>query len=166
MTLIRCTKKLQKTLGIKSSDISEDIVDSLTFGSWYANQIEINGSQGILFVNDKTLFNFIVPELHKNQAYQLKESFKSFLQCVLADEGFDSSFIDKVMAENNTIEYANTNSKKILGSMNELAFMYAYHFENDNIYSYKLPEVIRKMNRVIMNMFKGVYPVEALRQLG
>ena len=50
--------------------------------------------------------------------------------------------------------------------MNELAFMHPCHFEDDNIYSYKLPEIVRKMNRVIMIMFKGVHPVDALRQLG
>ena len=42
MTLIRCTKKLQKTLGIKSSDIASELNDSSVFGSWYANLIEIN----------------------------------------------------------------------------------------------------------------------------
>jgi hypothetical protein len=47
MALIRCTKKLQKTLGIKPSDIASEIPESPIFGSWYANQIDINGSQGI-----------------------------------------------------------------------------------------------------------------------
>ena len=56
-------------MGIKPSDIASEIPESPIFGSWYANQIDINGRQGILFVNDKTLFNFIIPELHKNQAY-------------------------------------------------------------------------------------------------
>jgi len=164
MTLIRCTKKLQKTLGIKPSDIASEIPESPIFGSWYANQIDINGRQGILFVNDKTLFNFIIPELHKNQAYQLKSTFKPYLQCILADEGFDSDFIDKVMVECTTIDYTNTNSKKVLGSMNELAFMYTCHFEEDNLNSYKLPEIIKSMNRVIMGMVKG-YSVDAFRAL-
>jgi hypothetical protein len=165
MTLIRCTKKLQKTLGIKSSDIASELNDSSVFGSWYANLIEINGSQGILFVNDKTLLNSIILEPHKNQAYQIKETFKSYLLCIFADEGFDSDFIDKVMAECSTIKYANTNSKKVLGSMNELAFMYICHFEKDSIHSYRLPEIVRSMNRVIMNMIKGC-SVDAFRALG
>ena len=165
MTLIRCTKKLQKTLGLKPSDIASELPDSSSFGSWYANLIEINGDQGILFVNDKTLFNFIVPDLHKNQAYQLKETFKSYLQCILADEGFDSEFIDKVMAESSTIDYANTNSKKVLGSMNELAFMYTCHFKDDSIHGYRLPEIIKSMNRVIMSRVKG-YSVDAFGALG
>lgn len=37
MTLIRCTKKLKKVLGVKQPDISEEIVDSSPLGSWYAN---------------------------------------------------------------------------------------------------------------------------------
>ena len=152
-------------MDIKPSDITSELTDSSAFGSWYTNLIEINGSQGILFVNDKTLFNFIIPELHKNQAYKLKETFKSYLQCILADDGFDSGFIDKVMAECSAIEYANTNIKKVLGSMNELAFMYIGHFKEDSIHSYRLPEIIKRMNRVIMNMVKG-YSVDAFRALG
>jgi len=69
------------------------------------------------------------------------------------------------MAECSTIKYANTNSKKVLGSMNELAFMYTCHFEEDSIHSYRLPEIVRSMNRVIMNMVKGC-SVDAFRALG
>jgi len=50
-----------------------------------------------LFVNEKTLFNFLIPEPHQNQANQLKETFKSYLRCILADEDFDIGFIDKLM---------------------------------------------------------------------
>ena len=165
MTLIRCTKKLQKTLGIKPSDLANELIDTSVFGSWYANLIEINGSHGILFVNDKTLFNFIIPELYQNQAYDLKETFRGYLQCILNEEGFDSGFIDKVMAECSTLNYANTQSKKVLGSMNELAFMYTCHFAEDSLHSYKFPSIIKNMNRSIMGMIKG-YPVDMLRLLG
>lgn len=105
--MLRCTKKLQKVLGVKQPDISEEIVDSSPLGSWYANLIEINGSQCILFVNEKTLFNFLIPEPHQNQANQLKETFKSYLRCILADEDFDIGFIDKLMDGCSNIEYAN-----------------------------------------------------------
>jgi 1,4-dihydroxy-2-naphthoyl-CoA synthase len=49
--------------------------------------------------------------------------------------------------------------------MNELAFMYACHFEEDNLNSSKLPEIIKSMNRVIMGMVNG-YSVDAFRALG
>ena len=87
MQLIRCTKKLQKEMGLKKNDISEDEPSELYLGSWHANMIYIDRKKCVLFVNDKTLFNFIVPDLTRVQIRELSNIFKVNLACVLATEG-------------------------------------------------------------------------------
>lgn len=67
MSLIRCTKKLQKEMGLKKSDISQNEPSGSYLGSWHANLIYIDGKKCLLFVNDKTLFNFIVPDISREQ---------------------------------------------------------------------------------------------------
>ena len=166
MTLIRCTKKLQKAVGLKKSALTEELVDSSSLGPWHANLIEIDRCTCILFVNDKTLFNFLITDIPKIHAQQLEEMFKTYLRCVLAEEGFDKTFLDKLMHEVADIRVTGTNNKRILGSMNELAFMYTYHLEEESsVHSYKVPEIIQHMNRVPMGMLGGNYPIHALRDL-
>jgi hypothetical protein len=87
MQLIRCTKKLQKEMGLKNSDMSENEPNDSYLGSWHANMIYIDGKKCLLFVNDKTLFNFIVPDITKTQIRELSKIFKSTLACVLSAEG-------------------------------------------------------------------------------
>ncbi len=76
MQLIKCTKKLQKEMGLKKNDISENEPKESCLGSWHANLIYIDGKKCVLFANDKTLFNFIVPNIPR---VQIKELSKVFL---------------------------------------------------------------------------------------
>ena len=111
MQLIRCTKKLHKEMGLKKSDISENEPSGSYLGSWHANMIHIDGKKCLLFVNDKTLFNFIVPDITRMQLRGLSEIFKSTLACVLSAEGVLERAKAKIMSECESIQYGNTNIK-------------------------------------------------------
>ena len=63
MQLMRCTKKLQKEMGLKQSDLCEEEPRFSYLGPWHANLIYIDRRKCVLFVNDNTLFNFIAPDL-------------------------------------------------------------------------------------------------------
>ena len=75
MQLIRCTKKLQKEMGLKPSDLCAEEPRFSYHGPWHANLIHIDQRKCVLFVNDKTLFNFIVPDLSKAQIRDLDKLF-------------------------------------------------------------------------------------------
>lgn len=70
------------------------------------------------------------------------------------------------MQEYADIGYANTNSKQVLGSMKELAYMYQCFIEDEGgILTPAMPMIIHKMNRVIMGQLKGKYAIDALKGL-
>ena len=164
MSLIRCTKKLQKEMGLKKIDISENEPGESYLGSWHVNIIYIDGKKCLLFVNDKTLFNFIVPDITRTQIRELSEIFKSTLACVLSTEGVPEGAKAKIMSEYASIKYANTNSKSVLGSMNDLAFHYKHHIQSEGgVHSYAVPSIITKLNRMPMGALKYVFPIEALK---
>ena len=129
MQLIRCTKKLQKEIGLKQSDLCAEETRLSYLGPWHANLIQLNRCNCVLFVNDKTLFNFIVPDLSRAQIRELDKLFKDYLSCVLADAGMAEADRAKILSEYDELGYANTNSKSILGSMNDLAFHYKYSIQ-------------------------------------
>lgn len=152
MLVLRCTKKLQTAIKLKKTDLVDPNVETSDFGSWFLNLIEIDGRPCLLAANDQTLFNFLVADIPKLHADQLIKLFKSYLHCILAEEGFDQTFIDKLMDEFAEVRFANTNSRRVLGSLNELAFFYLCHLEDEGVHSPRLPEIIKKMNRIVMGI--------------
>lgn len=152
MLVLQCTKKLQTAIKLKKTDLVDANVETSDFGSWFLNLIEIDGCPCLLAANDQTLFNFLIADIPKLDATQLIELFKSYLHCVLAEEGFEQPFIQKLMDEFAEVRFANTNSRRVLGSLNELAFFYRCHLEEEGIHSPRLPEIIKNMNRVVMGM--------------
>ena len=76
MQLIQCTKKLQKEMGLKQSDLYVEEPRFLCLGPWHANLIHIDQRKCVLFVNNKTLFNFIAPDVSRAQIRELEKLFK------------------------------------------------------------------------------------------
>jgi hypothetical protein len=166
MQLIRCTGKLQKEMGLKKAELWEVEPKFSYLGSWHANLIYIGGRKCILFVNDKTLFNFLAPGVSRAEIKNLSVLFKSYLPCVLSDAGFGTSAVEKIMSEYDEISYAKTKSKSVLGSMNDLAFHYKYHIQDaGGVHSYEVPSIIRRLNKMPMGAIKYAYPLDTLRTM-
>jgi len=85
---------------------------------------------------------------------------------VLADAGIPEADRTRILAEYDEVGFANTNSKSVFGSMNDLAFHYKYSIlEAGGVHSPDVPGIIRRLNRMPMGALKYVYPIEALRAL-
>jgi hypothetical protein len=166
MQLIRCTKKLQKEMGLENSDLLSEEPRFSYLGSWHANLIHIDRRKCVLFVNDRTIFNFIVPDVSRSQIRDLKILFKEYLQCVLSEAGILEPERQKILSEYSKVEYAKTNNKSVLGSMNDLAFHYKYHIlEAGGIHSYAVSSIIRKLNHMPMGAIEYAYPIDMLRAM-
>jgi len=151
-------------MGLKPSDQCVDEPRFSYLGPWHANLIYINRRKCVLFANDRTLLNFIVPDVSRENIRELAELFTSYLSCILADEGFEETDRERIMSEYNEIGFANTSSKSVLGSMNDLAFHYKYSIlESGGVHSPAVPEIIRQLNRMPMSAIKEVFPIEALK---
>ncbi len=166
MQLIRCTKKLQKEIGLKPNDLVEEDAETGRLGSWHANLLLIDRRKCVLFVNDKTLFNFIIPGVKKAELIKLDDHFKNYLQCILADEGFDKIICDQIQQEYDTIGFANTNNKSVMGSMNDLAFNYTVAIQQDGgVNRCMIPQIIYQLNRMPMKAIGYGDAIEALKSL-
>jgi len=153
-------------MGLKPKDLIEQEPASDILGTWHANLLLINRRKCVLFVNDKTLFNFIIPGVKKEQLGNLEDYFINHLQCILADENFSEGIREQIMQEYNTIGFANTNNKSVIGSMNELAFNYTVLIHQDGgINSCILPKIIYQLNRMPMKALDYGYSIEALKGL-
>ena len=85
-------------MALKQSDLCEEEPHFSYLGPWHANLIHIDRRKCVLFVNDKTLFNFMVPDLSKAQIRDLDKLFKSYLSVTghstpFCDPGVTSAII-------------------------------------------------------------------------
>ena len=112
------------------------------------------------------MFNFLAPDVSRAQIRELDKLFKVYLSCVLADAGMAEADRSRILSEYDEVRFANTNSKSVLSSMNDLTFHYKYSIlEAGGVHSPAVPEVIRRLNRMPMGALKYVFPIEALRAL-
>ena len=153
-------------MGLKQSDLREEEPRFSYLGPWHANLVHIDRRKCVLFVNDKTLFNFIVPEMSRAQIRELEKHFKGNLGCVLADVGIAEADRVRILSECCEVGFANTNNKSVLGSTNDLAFHYKYSIlEAGGVHSPAVPGIIRRLNRMPMGALKHVFPIEALKAI-
>ncbi len=153
-------------MGLKEADLVRHEPEFSFLGSWHANLIHINRKKCVLFTNDKTLFNFLVPDVVRSQLSDLDKLFRSWFECILSEEGFDSELKLKVLSEYQEIGYLASNSKTVLGSMNDLAFHYKYLLlSGGGVHSCDLPKIIRNLNRMPMGALDYQYSSVALKRL-
>ena len=160
MQLIKCTAKLRKEMGLKKSDLSETVPENSLLGAWHANLLYVNRKKCVLFVNDKTLYNFVVINLSRAKIKELDSIFVQYLVLNLFQEGFSEALVKRLTQEYDTIQFTKTDSKSVLGSMNDLAFHYKYHIQTEG--ENALPSIIHKMNRMPMGAQNYNYSIESL----
>jgi hypothetical protein len=167
MQLIRCTGKIQKEMGLKKSDLIEESPRFSFLGQWHTNLIYINRRKCILFVNDKTLFNFIVPDVSRAEIRKLGDIFRLNFSCVLSAEGYSRELVEKALSEYSEIKYGKSNDRSVLGSINDLAFRYEYWiFESGGVHSAEIPSIIQKLNRMPMKKKVGyIWPADEILKL-
>ena len=166
MQLIRCTAKLLKEAGLKPAESQQEDPPFSFLGQWHANLIYIDGRKSVLFVNDRTLFNFILPDVTRAQFRDLPECFLSGLSCVISAEQFPEDVKKRIMEEYEHLALAKSSNRSVLGSVNDLAFHYKHSIlEAGGVHSWQVPEIIQRLNRMPIKAIKYLFPIEMIRNL-
>ncbi|MCO6512080.1 MAG: hypothetical protein J5I65_14945 [Aridibacter famidurans] len=166
MQLIRCTAKLLKEMGLKAGELQENSSPASLLGQWHANLIYIDRRKTVLFVNDRTLINFIVPGLARAEIRDLPKHFRLWLSCVLAEEAVPALVRERILAEYDEIRFAKSSDRSVLGACNDLAFHYKFLVtEEGGIHSPMVPQIIRRLNRMPMKGIDYRFPIDELARI-
>ena len=137
-----------------------------TIGDWHANLFRFERRKCVLFTNSATLYSIFVPGLKRPDFDRLDEIFRQSLFKRLRIEGFSQFQIEKVLEDYQTLQYANTNNRSVLGSMNDLAFQLEAFVETPGGLSYlDLNLVNDKLNRIPMSAINYKYSIDALKEI-
>ncbi|MGR5150231.1 DUF6933 domain-containing protein, partial [Photobacterium alginatilyticum] len=161
MVQLRCTNKVQKYLGVKQENLSEISTVESCLGHWYVNLFTQNRRNVAIYMNEKTLLSFVLIGVKKSKSEQIIEGFPAGLIQLLEFEGFNDSQIRQVVASLNEVQITKTNSRSLLGNMNDLVHMYKYLIDMDGGLEYcDVGSVIYRINRTPQRMLNWAFSIE------
>lgn len=162
MAIIRCTAKLLKELGAKLTN-SPDQPPGLC--DWHANLLRLDRKKYVLFTNDETLYSFIVRWMKTPRSADLLEGFRLGLFKSLMNEGLAEEQVEYVLSEHAQVTITKTNSRSVLGSMNDLAFQLKYMTHmSGGLADADLSEITRQLNRIPMSAIKYRFSIDELKR--
>jgi len=118
MILIRCTHKLLAELRTKPQEFA---VISNPVGDWYANLIRIERRKCVLVTNGQTLFSLFLPAFKRPDFDNFSELFKQRLFKAMLNLEIPQKNIERILTEIEDCRIGKTNSRSVLGSMNDFA---------------------------------------------
>ena len=167
MLQFRCTGNAQKGLSIKPSELKEIKESDSLLGNWYVNMTTIDRRKVILFMNEKTLYSFMAVGVKKSNISLIHETFIILLEKLLTNDGIDQDKIIRTTDEYLEFEYTKTNSRTLLGNMNDIMSFYKHMIYSScsNLKDCDLLEIINNINRTPQRNIGWKYSVDAMREL-
>jgi len=163
MAILRCTKKLLSELKLTPENCSTPLND---LSGWHANLIRIDRRKCILFTHDKTLFSFLVPGLTKPDFQRIRHVFGQNLFKNLVREALPQIQIELFLDDIRDVHFAKTNSRSVLGSMNDLAYLLKFKIaHNGGLANTDIMELNHYLNRIPMNAIEEIYSIDELKKL-
>jgi hypothetical protein len=156
MINLKCTKKLAKYLDIKLC--TDSVPCDTVLGNWYANIIDSAVGDVFLFVNERSLLTVVVPACNVTQALV---SFTQRVYQQLLMIGVSELSVKKELLSFSKIQLTKTNSRRILGTMNEMALMFRLYLHDvDYLDEARLAVIESKLNQVIYGPISYQKPVD------
>jgi len=166
MQIIHCTKKLLNEIEASPSGSMAPEYASGFLGPWHANLIRIERRKCLLLTNDRTLYSILIPGVKKKNLDTFRELFALHLKMNLAKEGFGPKDIDKALEEYGEIAIAPTNSRSVLGSMNDLADQADFLVSRaGGLEKGDMLTVNMMLNRIPMGAIKYRYAIDNIYEL-
>ena len=136
-----------------------------SLSDWHANLLRVDRKKCVLFTNDLTLYSFLIHMAKKPLSAGFSELFRLGLLKSLISDGLDNPQVRHMLGGQGTIVITKTNSRSILGSMNDLAFQIKYIVhEMGGLVIADLSQINRQLNCIPMSAIKYNVGIKELRR--
>lgn len=153
-------------MGLREAELSGIKEPDSILGNWYINLFTVDRRKTLIFMNERTLLSFIIFGMRKDNIGKFKEYFHRGLTQVLLMENVEDEKIEEILAQYETIEFTRTDSRTLLGNLNDLVDMYKHSILYDGgLKKCDLTSIIRQMNRTPQRNLGWNYSVETLAEL-
>ena len=162
MGIIRCTSKLLKELGTEAALV---LKQPPSLSDWHANLLRVDRKKWVLFTNDLTLYSFLVHIVKEPFSAGIGEQFRLGLLKSLMSEKLDEWQVKLMLSSQGQLIIAKTNSRSVLGSMNELCFQIkGIVYSIGRLTDANLSVINLQVNRIPMSAIKYNVGIEELKR--
>ena len=155
MITLRCTGRVRKRF--KLTVVDTDEVPTARLGDWYANLLNVGSQRWVMCVSERSLLPVLVPAKNSEFPHRLSVYVYEALRGIGVTESVAASEAD----ECRDWRVAKTQSRSILGSMND----FSLHFKYVLASGASLDEAVRHVTEMPCGMLDWRYPSEAAREL-
>ena len=150
MLYLKCTAEVQKAIGLGKGSLTEASPTSAPLGHWYVHRFSVGRTRFFLFMSEVLLLSFVLDKGRKPvNAETLPALFLAGLSQLLDMKGISAATIERTLAPYLSGRFSKTDSRKTLGCMNALVFLYSTMVAGEGgLASCDLSSIILKMNEV------------------
>ena len=126
--IFRCTQKALKEFGLPIN-VPYPIEEGLTqtADTWYVNLFRYARRKSLIFTNEQTLYAVIIVGVTKRDMERLRALFRWHAERQMRADGIAADAIRTFLSEMGPIVYAKTESRRVLGSMNDQVRVFKGH---------------------------------------
>ncbi len=164
--IVRCTRKLLRELNICDEDLDSGHAAGL-FEDWHANLLRIERRKCLLLTDSRTLFVFLVLGILRRDLLAFGDLLRAHCSETLRSHGIDPDNVPS-LALGEAVRFAKTNDRRVLGSMNDYAFLFKVHIEHEGgVEHCDISSLNHKINETPMGTLSYDSAIRAVRsQLG
>jgi hypothetical protein len=162
--IFSCTKKVQDKL--KKYKKIESEKAEVGFYNWYVDLINLQRKNYFIFVNSKTLFCFFIYAGTKKELTNIEQLFENQLKeqiirnISVSDEILKAAFPEK----DEPFRFLKTNSKSVLGSMNEFKYNLKVQVQYRGLSKETFPKINYLLTDIPMGGMKYKMPKNLMRE--
>ena len=166
MLQLKCTQKVLRELGLRTPAGQVGREPDTRLGNWYVNLFTVDRRKTFLFMNERTLLSFVMFGIKKSNVQEMPAVFVRGLVQLLMLEEFKPAEIERALAGYDTLEVARTDSRKLLGNMNDLMDLYRHHILWEGGFrSCDLNGIFKRMNRTPQRNLGWAFSIDVAREL-
>jgi len=163
MMILKCTDKVRKALRLSDQNLAHSTTANTSPNNWIVHRFAVGRSQFFLFMNEMTLLSFV---LYKGKVPITAETMPAMLMGgvsqLLTMKGVNQADIARLLDQFNIGLYAKTDSRRVLGYMNEIIHTYRHFIESEGgLSSCNLTGIIMRINDLRQNMLDWRSPWQA-----
>ena len=160
MFTLRCTKKLLSHMA--ATPIAGEGDSTTALGDWYANLVPTCRGGIVICTNERTLLTVILPLIEGQHPLSI---FTMRVYNLLRLIGVPSERADAEMREMESVEIRKSQSRRVLGSMNEIALTLQLMAEDAPTGALKVSQGEMQIAETIFSFTKYLPPAELVRAI-
>lgn len=160
--IIRCTKKLRAELRLAEHDLLGSEVAPARLDEWFCDLLWMDRQKYVLCTHARTLFSIVLPQVRRADLAHLPTMLAGTVAGAMEREGFSAAAIESVTSLRE-VRYGLTNSRSVLGSMNDISYQYLGDVEMNGNAGRLRGLTGEELNRNPLSAIGRRYAIEAMR---